>query len=88
MSGFRALTGAYCFCFVQRSFLSFIVAPACSRVRHRSLHFRPFVCPSVHPSVNNKVESSIKVHFSVVVIAASVKPCIVIVLDILFKHTL
>ena len=34
------------------------------------------------------VDSSIKLHFSVVVEAASVKPSIVIVFDILYKHTL
>ena len=34
------------------------------------------------------IESSIKVHFSEVLIAVNVKPCIVIVLDILFKHAL
>ena len=34
------------------------------------------------------LEFSIKVGFSAAVITASVKPCIVIVLDILFKHTL
>ena len=34
------------------------------------------------------VESSIKVRFSVAVIAVGVKPCIVIILDIFFKHDL
>ena len=33
------------------------------------------------------VESRIKVHFSVAVIAVSMKPCIVIANDTLYKHT-
>ena len=43
---------------------------------------------SVSPSVCQQFMSILAVHFSVAVIAGSVKPCIVIVFDILFKHAL
>ena len=43
-----------------------------------------FKYPSVRPSVNNLLQSFV---FSATVIAANIKPCIVIVLGILFKHT-
>ena len=48
---------------------------------------RSFVSPSVRLSTIY-VESSIKVHFSVAEIAENIKPCIVIVLSILFKNAL
>ena len=62
----------------------FFVASACSRVQHTSFLS---VCLSVHASTIY-LKSSILLDFSVIVIAASVKPCIVIVLDILFKYAL
>ena len=64
------------------------IAPAYSRVRYRSPNF----CPSVRSSVRSFVRSSVRQHlrrslvFSTSEIAASLKPCIVIVLDIPFKH--
>ena len=54
---------------------SFIIAPAYSRVRYRSPNF----CPSVRPLRQSLV-------FSTSEIAASLKPCIVIVPNIPFKH--
>ena len=48
---------------------------------------RSSVCPSVRLSTIY-VESSIEVHFSEAVIARNVKPCVIIVLAILFKHAL
>ena len=50
------------------------------------------ICPSVHPSIRlskfmSKVDICVKVFvFSALMIAVTVKPCIVIVLDIPFKH--
>ena len=64
------------------------IAPTYSRVRYRSPNF----CPSVSPSVSPSVRSSVRQHlrrslvFSTSEIAGSLKPCIVIVLDIPFKH--
>ena len=69
-----------------------IIAPAYSRVRYRSPNFRPsvhpFVLPSVRPSTfTSKFDIYVKVFvFSASEIAVTVKPCIVIVLDIPFKH--
>ena len=72
------------------------IAPAYSRVRYRSPNFRPsvrsFVRSSVHPSVclstfTSKFDIYVEVFvFSASEIAVTVKPCIVIVLDIPFKH--
>ena len=45
---------------------------------------RPFVRPFVRPSVRQHLRRSLV--FSTSEIAASLKPCIVIVLDIPFKH--
>ena len=64
------------------------IAPAYSRVRYRSPNF----CPSVRSSVRLFVRPSVRQHlhrslvFSTSEIAASLKPCIVIVPDIPFKH--
>ena len=57
---------------------------AYNRVRYRSRNF----CPSVRASVRSYVRQHLRrsLVFSTSVIAASVKPCIVIVLDIPFKH--
>ena len=52
-------------------------------MRDRRSNFPPFVRLSTI-----YVESSINVYFSEAVIAGSVKPCVTIVLDILFKHAL
>ena len=71
---------------------TFIIAPAYSRVRYRSPNFRPSVRPFVRPTVRpstftSKFDIYVKVFvFSALVIAVTVKPCIVIVLDIPFKH--
>ena len=68
------------------------IAPAYSRVRYRSPNFRPSVLPFVRPSVRpstftSKFDIYVEVFvFSALVIAVTVKPCIVIVLDIPFKH--
>ena len=62
-------------CGVYVLYQLFFIAPAYSRVRYRNPNFRP--------SVNIYVEVCF---FSTSVIAASMKPCIVIVLDIPFKH--
>ena len=74
----------------------FIIAPAYSRVRYRSPNFRPsvrssvrsFVRSSVRPSTfTSKFDIYVEVFvFSASEIAVTVKPCIVIVLDIPFKH--
>ena len=65
-------------------------ALAHSRLQYRSSIFRLSICvfvlSSVRPSVNIQVKSSINVCFSSLVIAASVKPGVVIVLYIIFKH--
>ena len=64
------------------------IAPAYSRVRYRSPNF----CPSVRSSVRAFVRPSVRQHlrrilvFTTSEIAASLKPCIVIVPDIPFKH--
>ena len=69
-------------------FSSIFIAPAYSRVRYRSPNF----CPSVRSFVRSFVRPSVRQHlrrslvFSTSEIAASLKPCIVIVPDILFKH--
>ena len=57
-----------------------IIAPAYSRVRYRISNFRP----SIRSLVRQHLLRSLV--FSTSVIAASLKPCIVIVLDIPFKH--
>ena len=68
------------------------IAPAYSRMRYRSPNFRPsvrlFVRPTVRPSTfTSKFDIYVEVFvFSTLVIAVTVKPCIVIVLDIPFKH--
>ena len=66
-----------------------IIAPAFSKVRYRGSTFRPFVRPSVHNLRRVKkiyVESGNKLHFFAAVVAVRMKPCIVIVLDTLFKQ--
>ena len=60
--------------------LTIIIAPAYSRVRYRSPNF----CPSVRSSVRQHLRRSLV--FSTSMIAVSLKPCIVIVLDLPFKH--
>ena len=55
----------------------FFIAPAYSKVRYRGSTF----CPFVRPSVRNLCQGA----YSVAVIAGSMKPCIVIVLDTHFK---
>ena len=57
------------------------IASAYSKVRYRGSTFRPFVRPSVRPSVHNLCQGA----YSVAVIAGSMKPCIVITLDTHFK---
>ena len=59
------------------------IAPAYSKVRYRGSTFRPFVRPSVRPSLHNLCQGA----YSVAVIAGSMKPCIVITLDTHFKNT-
>ena len=81
-------------CTVQCMWLFIFIAY--SRVRYRSPNFCPSVSPSVRPSVHSFVRpfvrSSVRQNlrrswvFSTSVRARSVKPCIVIVLDIPFKH--
>ena len=63
----------------------FFIAPAYSRVGYRSPNF----CPSVRLFVRSFVRQHLRrsLVFSTSEIAASLKPCIVIVPDILFKHT-
>ena len=56
-------------------FSPFIIAPAHSRVRYRSSTFRP----SVHQGLST-------INFSIPMISRIMKTCIVIVLDILYKH--
>ena len=65
------------FCIV-RLLAYFIIAPAYSKVRYRGSTFHSSVCPSVHNSCQGA--------YSVAVIAGSMKPCIVITLDTLFKQ--
>ena len=60
------------------------IAPAYSRVRYRSSNFRPSVRSFVRSFVRQHLRRSLV--FSTSEIAASLKPCIVIVPDILFKH--
>ena len=66
------------------------IAPAFSKVRYRGSTFRPFVCSFVRPqfasSLENYVESGNKLHFFAAVVALSMKPCIVVVFDTLFKQ--
>ena len=62
----------------------FFIAPAYNRVRYRSPNFCPSVRSFVRPSVRQHLRRSLV--FSTSVIAASLKPCIVIVPDIPFKH--
>ena len=64
------------------------IAPAHSRVRYRSPNLRLFVRQSVRPSTFTlKFDIYVEVFvFSASEIAVTVKPCIVIVLDIPFKH--
>ena len=68
----------------------FLIAPAYSRVRYRSSTYRPFIRPSirlfVHSFIHSLVLHHVDVLFSAAVIAGSMKSCIVIVLDTLFKH--
>ena len=72
--------------------LDVFIAPASSRVRYRSPNFCPSVRSSVRPFVRSFVRPSVRQHlrrslvFSTSEIAASLKPCIVSVLDIHFKH--
>ena len=60
------------------------IAPAYSRVRYRSSNFRPSLSSSVRSFIRQHLRRSLV--FSTSVIAASLKPCIVIVLDMPFKH--
>ena len=65
------------------------IAPAYSRVRYRSSNFRPSVRSSVRPSTfTSKFCQHLRrsLVFSTSEVAASLKPCIVIVLGIPFKH--
>ena len=66
----------------------FIIAPAYSRVRYRSPNFCPSVHSFVRPSTfTSKFDIYVEVFvFSASVIAVTMKPCIVIVLDIPYKH--
>ena len=68
------------------------IAPAYSRVRYRSPNFCPSVRSSVRPSCPSTFTSKFDIYvevfvFSASVIAVTMKTCLVIVLDILFKHT-
>ena len=76
---------AYDWCLIGSNDLDFIITPAYSKVGYRGSTFRPFVqssvCLSVRPSTIH-----VKVLYSVAVIAGSMKPCIVITLDTLFKQ--
>ena len=63
---------------VSRQFSVFI-APAYSRVRYRSSNFRPSVRSSIRSFVRQHLRRSLV--FSTSEIAASLKPCIVIVPD-------
>ena len=80
----------YCCCpcyfkIIQYCVISTIfIAPAYSRVRYRSSNFRTFVRSFVRSYVRQHLRRSSV--FSTSVIAASLKPCILIVLDIPFKH--
>ena len=58
-----------------------VIAPAYSMVRYRGSTFRPFVRSFVRTSVHNLCQGA----YSVAVLAMRMKPCIVIVLDTLFK---
>ena len=61
-----------------------IIAPAYSRVQYRSSNFRPSVRSFVRSFVRQHLRRSLL--FSTSEVAASLKPCIVIVPDIPFKH--
>ena len=66
-----------------------VITPAFSKVRYRGSTFRPFVRPFVRSFVRPSticVESGNKLHFFAAVVAVRMKPCIVIVLDTLFKQ--
>ena len=66
------------------SFLSHLLIARCDigvQLSVRSF-VRSFVRPSVRPSVHNLCQGA----YSVAVIAGSMKPCIVITLDTLFKQ--
>ena len=76
-------TGDSCECQTLHSICSRHTLQACTMTRCPWSRFRARVTLSWF-----YVESSIKVCFSEAVITASVKPCIVNVLDILFKHAL
>ena len=65
------------------SFLSHLLIAGCDIGVQLSV--RPFVRQSVSPSVNN-LRRVIKCLSYVPMIARIMKPCIVIVLDILYKH--
>ena len=65
---------------IVTSLADIFIAPAYSRVRYRSPNF----CPSVRSSVRQHLRRSLV--FSTSEIAGSLKPCIVIVPDIPFKH--
>ena len=67
---------------------TFVIAPAYSRVRYRSPNFFPSVRSFVRSSVRSFVRQHLRrsLVFSTSEIAASLKPCIVIVPDIPFKH--
>ena len=75
-------------CWSSHAKAHFIIAPAYSRVRYRSPNFCPSVRSSVRPSTfTSKFDIYVEVFvFSALVKAVTVKPCIVIILDIPFKH--
>ena len=72
-------------------FLSHLLIAGCDIGVQMSVRsfVRPSACPSVHPSTfMSQFDIYVKVYvFSALVIAVTVKPYIVIVLDIPFKHT-
>ena len=57
-----------------------------SNVRYRGSTFRPFVRSFSRSSVRPSVHNSCQGAYSIAVIAGSMKPCIVITLDTLFKQ--
>ena len=71
------LSAAYLFC--TNCFLLHLLIAGCD------IGVQISVCPSFRPSVRQHLRRSLV--FPTSVIAASMKPCIVIVLDIPFKHT-
>ena len=62
------------------TFTGIFIAPAYSRVRYRNKNFYLYIRHSVRPS------TSVTINFSVPMIARIMKPCIIIVLDLLYKH--